>query len=246
MLPPQELIDFTYSEFNKNVLADPQATLLYEWQDDCLWPFCKTYDALRREQIAAVEHRMGAWASSEGLPTIKHMFLPTSEGTAVLRYHGLHNRYESSADGCEWPMFHYIHEFTHYWLMSAFSLGYDPEKISMVTPITGHGPVFVRAFLMFLGKYLFGAASGVTQDSLIALATQSGLGVAELDEDALRQLWTSFREMDFKSDRKEARALIERLGEADRPRVLTWEEVRKIAGRNDASGIADMVCPIRN
>ncbi|HMS56456.1 MAG TPA: hypothetical protein PKA27_13750 [Fimbriimonadaceae bacterium] len=205
------LVGFVFDTFESNVVADPQQQILYAWQDGALDSFYKeAKDNVQIHMNQAIED-MNEWANNEGLAGIGSTFFECDE--PIMLYNARLNRYECANKYPSRYLYECIHEFTHYWLLSAFSLGYDECKDSVISPLTAHGPIFVRALIMMLATY---HSTQISEVDLETSATDSGVAIAQMSGENLRTLWKEWKTANMEFDNDNSRALIERTAELDR------------------------------
>ena len=203
------LVKFVFEEFNKVALADPQQQLVYKWQDTALEPLFAESDKQIHMNMAISD--LNDWAHIEKIPGVGHTFYESDQ--PVMLYNARFKQYEVANKFAFWRTYQYIHEFTHYWLLSAFSLGYDECEATTISPLTGHGPVFARAFIMMLAKH---HPAKPDEEALEKLATEAGVAVAAISGEDLRSLWEEWRNADFETDDEAARSLIAKTASHDR------------------------------
>jgi hypothetical protein len=205
------LVNFVFNVFESNILVDPQQHLLYGWQDAGLDKMYEEKGEIGQFRISDVESQMSAWAEEEELAGIGSTYVESDE--PIMAYNARRNWYEVSRQYPQWHLYHYIHEFTHYWLLSAFALGYDECKPSVISPLTGHGPVFAKAFIMFLALH---HPAKISEDDLEQSAQAAGVAVAKISSSELRQLWKEWKSANFEFDNEHSRDLISRTANFDR------------------------------
>lgn len=205
--------------FERNIGNDPQGNLLYKWQDNCLHLlYGEDYEITYLELDEAKTHLDG-YAENEDLPLINasHGILPEN----VMQYLATENVYVASDRRRPFPLYQFVHEFTHYWVISGLSLGIHPSLETVVTPLASHGPVFLRSLLMFLWIY-YKPKHIFFEKELIGNARDYGLAVAEIEAADLKNLWNEGRmtRLKFESgdhpDLDSVREFLLRLADLDR------------------------------
>lgn len=173
--------------FERNLGNDPQGLVLYKWQDECLLELYGSDDGVDYLLLEEAGPKLKHFAACENLPDLECLFedLPKNQ----MMYRASDNKYVGSQDKARFPLYEFVHEFTHYWVVSGFSFGMHPTLPTVVMPLSSHGPVFLRSFIMFLSAHYAPKGAG-TEAELLQSARDFGLAVPEMSSVELRSLWT--------------------------------------------------------
>lgn len=206
------LEQFTNQEFEKNVVIDPQRERQYSWQEHELWQLLYGPFDPGVLTTAEAQAQLDNWARQQGLSEVMLEEAPDFPGDRML-YDARDNVYRIKL-GNGAPLLLHFHEFVHYWVLSAFSLGLTTCGTSIISPLTGHGPVYLRSFLHLLPQCM---PLEVELEQIENSARTNGLCVADVDSPELENLWRWFRSVDKAIDTPELREHLSRLGSLDRP-----------------------------
>jgi len=199
-----------YRSISTEGSEDPQGLLVSAWQLTVLKSYCESYEPVRSLDVDGMARICAQVGQSLGLGVILVEVRADDDGTPFPEGHiAMFDAKNRSVVLCEPALLNgemdYLvacHEVAHAWMDRAFAFVNEQavgQKDGALMPVRAHGPIFVRAFLMSLSRYL-------RVPEPLFLKNAPALPKLAIDPDELMDLYTAMIETDFSEERTGQRA----------------------------------------